>query len=129
KTRKQKRERWAAFAAALELPAEGAWLRQLDGGALVCGFDSCVPARTPFSASGAIDDESMARLEPELEAAPRELCRVAMLHHHVVNLPFRAVGLQPWQLGMRLRNARAVYDFFQRHAFRCVLNGPRPTGY
>src|SRR5581483_433761 len=128
KGRREKRELWAAFARALELPGEGAWLRELDG-ALVCGFDTCVPARTPFSASGAIADESLDALETALESAAPGACRVAMLHHHVVNLPFRAVGLAPWQLGMRLRNARAVYDFFQRHEFRAVLNGHRHVGY
>ena len=129
RTRVEKRALWGEFAAVLGLPPEGEWLRELGEGALLCGLDSCVPARTPFSASGAIAPESLARLDAALEAAPPDACRLAVLHHHVVNLPFRAIGLAPWQLGLRLRNARAVYEFFRRREFRCVMNGHRHVGY
>jgi 3',5'-cyclic AMP phosphodiesterase CpdA len=127
--RRIKRERWAAFAARLGLPPDGAWVRTLDDGAILCGLDSCVPARTPFSASGAVTTESLATIEAALAEVPPEACRLAMLHHHVVNLPLRAGGWAPWQLGMRLRNAKEVYDFLQRHQFRGVLNGHRHVGY
>jgi 3',5'-cyclic AMP phosphodiesterase CpdA len=129
KSRREKRALWATFAAALELPADDAWLRVLDEGALVCGFDSCQPARTPFSASGAVSMEALASISEALESTPPDACRLAMVHHHVVNLPFRAIGVAPWQLGMRLRNARAFYEFVQAHHFACVMNGHRHVGY
>ena len=129
KKRQEKRERWAAFAAELGLPPGGAWVRELDGDAILCGLDSCVPARTPFSASGAVTKDSLAAVEAALANAPPHACRLAMLHHHVVNLPLRAAAWAPWQLGMRLRNAKEVYDFLLRHKFRGVLNGHRHVGY
>jgi hypothetical protein len=52
-----------------------------------------------------------------------------MVHHHVVNLPMRAVGLAPLQLGIRLRNAKRVYEFLCAERFAAVLNGHRHVGY
>ena len=118
---------WHAFAAQLGLPASPYWLRELGEGAIVCGLDSCNPALTPMSASGAILPQTLQALHAALEAAPPG--RIAMLHHHVVNPPVRAVGAVPWQLGLRLRNARAVYDTLRALQFRCVLNGHRHVGY
>lgn len=118
---------WNAFTAQLGLPAAPYWLRELGDGAIVCGLDSCNPALTPMSASGAILPATLQALEAALEEAPP--ARIAMLHHHVVNPPVRAVGAVPWQLGMRLRNARAVYETLRSLEFRCVLNGHRHVGY
>jgi 3',5'-cyclic AMP phosphodiesterase CpdA len=129
KRRPEKLAAWSAFAAQLGLPVAPYWLRELGDGVLVCGLDSCNPARTPLSASGAILPETLMALRATLAGAPAGACRVAMLHHHVVNPPVRAVGAAPWQLGMRLRNARVVYDTLRELQFRCVLNGHRHVGY
>jgi Calcineurin-like phosphoesterase len=125
--RAEKLAAWNAFAAQLGLPAASYWLRELGEGAIVCGLDSCNPALTPMSASGAILPQTLQALYGALECAPSG--RIAMLHHHVVNPPVRAIGAAPWQLGMRLRNARAVYDTLRALEFRCVLNGHRHVGY
>ena len=65
---------------------------------------------------------------PSSACRPTRL-RIAMLHHHVVNPPMRAVGATPWQLGLRLRNARVVYETLRSLDFRLVLNGHRHVGY
>jgi 3',5'-cyclic AMP phosphodiesterase CpdA len=126
--RAEKLADWHAFSAQLGLPTTPWWLRELGDGVVVCGLDSCTPARTPMSASGAIAPETLIELATALPD-PRAAMRLAMLHHHVVNPPVRAVGAAPWQLGMRLRNARAVYDALRALDFCCVLNGHRHVGY
>jgi 3',5'-cyclic AMP phosphodiesterase CpdA len=128
KRRADKLAAWNAFAAQLELPIAPYWLRELGEGAVACGLDSCNPARTPFSASGGILPETLRRLGEDLKSVPSS-GRVAMLHHHVVNPPVRAVGSTPLQLGMRLRNARVVYEALRQLEFCCVLNGHRHVGY
>jgi 3',5'-cyclic AMP phosphodiesterase CpdA len=127
--RADKIEAWRAFAGALELPDRPLWLRDLGEGAVVCGLDSCNPARTPFSASGALTKETLAELPAAVERMAPDALRIAMLHHHVVNPPTRAVGATPWQLGLRLRNARVVYETLRALDFRLVLNGHRHVGY
>ncbi|MDB4968077.1 MAG: 3,5-cyclic-nucleotide phosphodiesterase [Myxococcales bacterium] len=129
KRRTEKLAAWRAFAAQLGLPDAQYWLRELGEGALVCGLDSCNPALTPISASGAILTQTLRELTAALPPATPADCRIAMLHHHVVNPPVRAVGSSPWQLGMRLRNARTVYETLRELQFRCVLNGHRHVGY
>jgi hypothetical protein len=123
-----KRAAWNGFTARLGIP-DSPWVRELGEGAIACGLDSCIPARTPMSASGAVPTASLARLHDLLSGIPRDACLLAMVHHHVVNLPFHAVGLAPWQLGIRLRNAREVYDFLIARGFVAVLNGHRHVGY
>jgi 3',5'-cyclic AMP phosphodiesterase CpdA len=129
RTESQKRDQWGDFATRLGLPPGGAWVHELSEGTRVCGMDSCLPARTPFSASGAVSDEALAFLESVLKAVPEDGLRIAMLHHHVVNLPFKPTGWAPWQLGLRLRNAKQVYEFLVNHRFSLVLNGHRHVGY
>lgn len=129
KRRADKLAAWGTFAAALALPSEGLWLRELGAGVTMCGLDSCQPARTPLSASGAISRATLEALREQLRDAPAGGCRLAMLHHHVVNPPVRAVGRAPWQLGLRLRNARVVYELLRELEFACVLNGHRHVGY
>jgi 3',5'-cyclic AMP phosphodiesterase CpdA len=125
----EKRALWASFATRLGLPGGGAWVHELGEGVTVCGIDSCIPAHAPFSASGAVTDEALGFIGSVLKSASGGTLRVGMLHHHVVNLPFKPTGWAPWQLGIRLRNARPVYEFFVEHAFSLVLNGHRHVGY
>jgi len=127
--RPEKLAAWRAFAAELGLPAAPYWLRDLGDGLTVCGLDSCNPARTPMSASGAILPQTLEELRGLLQGPTPDRHRIAMLHHHVVNPPTRAVGATPWQLGMRLRNAREVYDVLRELGFGCALNGHRHVGY
>ena len=124
----RKRELWAPFAQKLGLPAEGPWVRDLGEGVAAAAVDSCMPAWTPLSASGEVSIESLHALGRMLEAGDFRT-RLGMLHHHVVNPPILHVGRAPWQLGMRLRNARDVYDFFVTQNFKAVLNGHRHLGY
>lgn len=124
----RKRSLWAPFANTIGVPTEGPWVRDLGEGALLCALDSCTPAWTPLSASGEVTPDSLKRLGQMLEDADQPL-RIGMLHHHVVNPPILHVGRAPWQLGMRLRNAKDVYDFFVANRFGAVLNGHRHLGY
>src|SRR5262249_61832607 len=61
--------------------------------------------------------------------APRAARRWAISNHQVVTLPMRSVGFAPWQLGIRLRNAREVFAWFRRLGIHAVLNGHRHVGY
>jgi 3',5'-cyclic-AMP phosphodiesterase len=125
---RKKRALWAPFARKLGLLDEDPWVRELGEGAALFGLDSCTPAWTPLSASGEVVSEAMIGLE-ELISQVDAPCRLAMVHHHVVNPPILSTGRAPWQLGMRLRNARELYDLVVRHRFACVLNGHRHLGY
>jgi 3',5'-cyclic AMP phosphodiesterase CpdA len=129
KDRKQKRVLWASFVLDLGLPTATPWVREIGEGAVVCGMDSCIPPRAPFSASGEVAMEALWALEADLESLPHARCRLGVLHHHVVNPPLKGVGRAPWQIGMRLRNAQAVFDFLAAQQFSCVLNGHRHVGY
>jgi 3',5'-cyclic AMP phosphodiesterase CpdA len=124
---KVKRGLWKEFARVLGLPEEGPWIRELPEGVVVVGLDSCTPAWTPLSASGEVPQPVLDGLEAMLP--PDARCRIALLHHHVVNPPIQSVNRTPWQLGMRLRNAKEVYDTLVRLSFACVLNGHRHLGY
>lgn len=125
---KKKRSLWAPFAKTIGVPEEGPWIRELGEGTVVCAMDSCTPAWTPLSASGEVTKASLDRLAAELSTADHPV-RLGLLHHHVVNPPILHVGRAPWQLGMRLRNAKEVYDFFVTNRFAAVLNGHRHFGY
>jgi Icc protein len=125
---RKKRGLWRPFARSLGLSDEASWIRELGEGTVVAAVDSCTPAWTPLSASGEVTPESLQRLGQLLDGADCPV-KVAMLHHHVVNPPILHVGRAPWQLGMRLRNAKEVYDFFVSRAFAAVLNGHRHLGY
>ncbi|MEO6950513.1 MAG: metallophosphoesterase [Polyangia bacterium] len=129
KKRVDKRAAFSRFAADLGLPPTWPWVRELADGIVMCGLDSCLPARTPLSASGAIDPAALTQLRDELAALPEGACKLAMLHHHVVNPPTRAIGIAPLQLGLRLRNARQMYDWFCQERFAGVFNGHRHLGY
>jgi 3',5'-cyclic-AMP phosphodiesterase len=124
----RKRELWAPFAQQIGLPGEGPWVREIGEGAVVCAVDSCTPAWTPLSASGEVPQHELERLKEAMDGVDAPV-RIAMLHHHVVNPPILHVGRAPWQLGMRLRNAREVYDYFVERRFSAVLNGHRHVGY
>ncbi len=123
-----KRGLWSPFAQRVGLSEEPAWVRDLGEGVLVAAVDSCTPAWTPLSASGEVTPQTLQRLGSLVDGADLPV-KVAMLHHHVVNPPILHVGRAPWQLGMRLRNAKEVYDFFVSRSFSAVLNGHRHLGY
>ncbi len=129
KKRVDKRAAFARFSVALGLPPTWPWTRALGEGVVMCGLDSCLPALTPLSASGAIDPAALLALREELAGLPADTCKLAMLHHHVVNPPTRAIGIAPLQLGLRLRNARQVYDWLCSGRFAGVFNGHRHLGY
>lgn len=125
----RKRALWKPFARTLGLSGSAPyWVRELGEGALVAAVDSCTPTWTPLSASGEVPGECLEEVGKVLEGADLPV-KLAMLHHHVVNPPFLHVGRAPWQLGMRLRNAKEVYDFFVEQKFSAVLNGHRHLGY
>jgi 3',5'-cyclic AMP phosphodiesterase CpdA len=127
KKREEKRAEWSKFAAKLNLPGQGSWVRKLDESVIVGGLDSCHPPRVPFSASGKIQDRDLDVLEDELRG--QRGTRLVMLHHHVVNPPMKAVGRAPIQLGLRLRNADQVYERLRKLEVSMVLNGHRHLGY
>lgn len=124
----EKRALWRPFSEALGLPAEPPWARELGRGTVVFGLDSCTPNWAPMSASGEVPKLQLARVA-DLVAKAAPACAIAMLHHHVVNVPVHSVGRSPWQLGMSLRNAREVFRFLIEQRFTAVLNGHRHLGY
>lgn len=125
---KRKRELWAPFAEVMGVRADAPWVKELGEGVVVCALDSCNPAWTPLSASGEVREEALGEVASAVEALPGT-CRLGMVHHHVVNPPILFTGRAPWQLGMRLRNAKEVYEFAVAHQFAAMLNGHRHLGY
>ncbi len=123
-----KRKLWAPFSELIGMPGEGPWVRELGEGLTLAAIDSCTPAWTPLSASGEVPRSELDALTRLLDDVGGKM-RIAMLHHHVVNPPILAFGRAPWQLGMRLRNAKEVYDYFVEQKFEAVLNGHRHVGY
>jgi hypothetical protein len=111
----RKRSLWAPFARRIGVPGEGPWVRELGEGGAICAVDSCTPAWTPLSASGEVTKPELDRISAAIDGLDAPV-RIAMLHHHVVNPPILHVGRAPWQLGMRLRNAKAVYDAIEEEA-------------
>ena len=129
KNRNEKRALWGAFAGAVGMPAIAPWTRDLGGGVTMSALDSCIPPLTPLSASGKVTVRALDTLEAQLRAAPANGCRLAMLHHHVVNAPLQSVNAAPWQLGMRLRNASTVFEWLRAQGFQACFNGHRHLGY
>lgn len=124
----EKRMMWATFASSIGLPSKGSWVRDLDGAVSLVALDSCHRAAVPGSASGLVPLRDLHDVARALDARGQRI-RLACLHHHVVNPPFRPAGVAPIQAGMRLRNAAKVFSLLESLRFRLVMNGHRHVGY
>lgn len=124
----EKRMLWATFASSVGLPAKGSYVRELGDGVLLAAFDTCHRATLPGSASGMVHERDLQKVARELDGLGRQV-RIACLHHHVVNPPLRHVGFAPIQTGMRLRNAKRVYEALKELRFQLVMSGHRHVGY
>jgi hypothetical protein len=91
-------------------------------------FDSCHPPKTPGSASGLVPHRDLDAVEDELRQHGSG-ANIAVLHHHVVNIPYDGGSVAPFQPGMRLRNAKSVFNSMRDMGFDAVLNGHRHVGY
>jgi 3',5'-cyclic AMP phosphodiesterase CpdA len=129
KTEAEKRRLWGAFATSVGLPSGGCYVHDLGDGLVLACMDSCHPPPVPGSASGLVPLRDLHHLAGELQAHDGHALRMGCLHHHVVNPPLRGVGHAPFQGGMRLRNARAVFEVLRELDVRVVLNGHRHVGY
>ena len=125
KTEAEKRRAWADFCAQAGLPAQGSYPRTLGKDVSLLCLDSCHRPPIPGSASGLVRQRELKAL---LRDATGELV-MACLHHHVVNPPVKAVGPAPLQAGMRLRNAKRVYQTLRDSRVQVVMNGHRHLGY
>lgn len=128
KSEADKRALWAGFAGHVGLPPSGAFVRPLSSRLVIVGLDSCHRPPLPGSASGLVPGQELKRLRQEL-AGDKKGVRIACLHHHVINPPVRFTGLPPLQAGMRLRNAKDVFETLRELQFDLVMNGHRHVGY
>jgi len=124
--------RYAAFAAnvGMEPNAAGCYVRRV-GDVAVVGLDSCSMPRTPLSASGAVSRGQLGWLA-ELghdRAFQDARLRLAMVHHHLLRMPFSIGRRNPIEVGMRLRNASNVMQICTDAGIDILFNGHRHHGY
>ena len=108
----------------------GAWFRRIDDLAVV-GVNSCTPPGGVMSATGEVDKaqlEWLARVA-RLRAFRHARLRLALVHHHLLRMPFEFGKRSPFELGLRLRNAAEVMQACTQVGFDIVLNGHRHHGY
>ncbi len=127
-----KEECYAEFARSVDLlpGEEGAYLR-LFGDMAVVGLNSCQMPKTPLSASGAVSKDQLRWLErlgqdPEFSACR---VRVALVHHHLLRVPYTVGNRNPMEAGMRLRNAVDTMEMLTQANLDFVFNGHRHHGY
>ncbi len=129
----RKEETYLEFAKKVGLAPEehGAYVRLMMGDVIVVGLNSCDMPRTWLSASGAVSTEQLEWLaelarEPEFQRARH---RVALLHHHLLRMPFTVGKRNPIEAGMRLRNAVKTVQALTDAGIDVVFNGHRHQGY
>jgi len=132
KRRTAKGERYRRFAeeVGLEPLSHNAWL-QFRGDIAFVGLDSCMPPRTQLSASGKVSEEQLRWLDrlsedPDFRGAR---LRVALVHHHLLRMPFSLGKRNPIEMTMRLRNAPEVMQACRRAGIDLLFNGHRHHGY
>jgi 3',5'-cyclic AMP phosphodiesterase CpdA len=125
-------DNYAAFAAGVGLEAgeAGTYIRLL-GDVAVVGLNSCKMPLTPLSASGAVSDQQLDWLETLGEDSDFAGCRLrlALLHHHLLHMPFTVGKRSPIEAGMRLRNAVETMQALSRAGFDMAFHGHRHHGY
>lgn len=124
-----KRNIWAAFAASIGLTPSGSFVHDLGEGVAVACFDSCHPPKTPGSASGLVPEAHLRDVRESLADRKPSKGNLAMLHHHIINLPYDGGAVAPFQPGMRLRNAKSLFNACREMGLAAVLNGHRHVGY
>jgi 3',5'-cyclic AMP phosphodiesterase CpdA len=126
-----KLEAWRGVARTLGLDLHpcGAWFAEItEAKAIVVGLDSCVrPQRRFFRHNGAIGAEQIAFLLAlsQTERWKDAQHRIVMLHHHVVPLPHGVGRRAPSEIGMRLDDAQAAAEAFDRAGVTLVMHGHR----
>ncbi len=129
KSKAEKQRLWSAFVRKLGLPAQGSYVRSLDDQVLLAYFDSCYPSRLPGSSSGHIPVKDLERLKGEMDKLNPYAVKLACLHHPVLNLTIKEMGLLNMQPGMRLRNGKKVLETIKSMGFELVMKGHRHLGY
>ncbi|MCC6749996.1 MAG: metallophosphoesterase [Deltaproteobacteria bacterium] len=123
---------YKSFAEHVECQANetGAYLRYV-GDVAVVGLSSCKAPITILSASGEVTEDQLTWLRQlgtdRIFASAR--LRIALLHHHILRMPFELTGRQPIEMGMRLRNAAEVMRACTESGINMVFNGHRHHGY
>ena len=125
-------DRYKVFAEHVGMKAQphGAWFERV-GDFAVVGLSSCKPPITPLSASGEVSSEQLKWLD-KLSATPDfkdAKLRLALVHHHLLRMPFDVGKRNPIEVGMRLRNAPEVLAACTRAKIDLVFNGHRHHGY
>jgi 3',5'-cyclic-AMP phosphodiesterase len=108
----------------------GSYVRRI-GDVAVIGLNSCQMPRTPLSASGAVSKEQLVWLRElgrDVAFADARL-RIALLHHHLLRMPFMLGKRTPIEMGMRLRNATDVMQVCTEANINILFNGHRHHGY
>lgn len=129
---RMKTEAYLAFAATLgQSPGPSGCYLKLLGDVAVVGINSCMMPLTPMSASGAVSEEQLAWIsdlgkDPAFRDAR---LRLALVHHHLLTIPFTVGRRGPIEAGMRLRNAEETMEVLTSAGFDFIFNGHRHHGY
>jgi len=127
---KEKRYRQFAKKVGMKLHTSGAWVQHVEDIALV-GLSSCKPPLTPLSASGEVTKAQLTWLTALAgkSALNDARLRLALVHHHMLRMPFELGKRSPIEVGLRLRNAPQVMDACKTAGVDMLFNGHRHHGY
>lgn len=129
KSEKAKRELWADFIQHLGLPAHGSYVVSLGEDVLLAFLDTLYPSKLPGSSSGHLPVKDLQQVARQLRRANPAAIRLACLHHPVLNMTHKELGLINYQPGMKIRNAKNALKDFERMNFSLVMKGHRHVGY
>lgn len=129
KSLEEKKILWANFVQHLALPHAGSYVVALSENVMLAYLDSLHPSQLPGSSSGLLPIEELKAIKQQMDKLNPGAVKLACLHHPILNLSLKELGLINFQPGMRLRNAKKVLNHIKSMGFSAVLKGHRHVGY
>jgi len=129
KSSEVKKKLWADFASHLQLPQHGSYVMALSEDVLLAYFDSLHPGYLPASSSGHLPLKELQAIKQLMDQLNPGAVKLACLHHPILNMTLKELGLINYQPGMKLRNAKEVLNNIKQIGFSAVMKGHRHVGY
>ncbi len=127
-----KEQAYATFAERVGMAPNASGLyNRLVGDVAAVGISSCMMPRVPLSASGEVSSDQLdwIRALGKDEAFRGARLRVALVHHHLLRMPYTLGKRSPLETGMRLRNAVETMEVLSEAGVDIVFHGHRHHGY